>query len=256
MGSDFVGVCFLRPGWDITGRAFPRKRDACIWQDQAGRLDQLGFKRMLDLCRNEIDDQEYHRILKKIEHSHTGYSKAEEINEERILGPKIPSLFTGYKVPDMEKAGRMVQYFAQWNKPFTTMLNKLMFYADFLHYRRTGYGISGLTYKAIQLGPVPQNYGGLYGEIVEQNYANLQLVDFGNYEGEQFYTDTPPDPKEIEELFTTTEWKAITDTAENFKKHKTKHIVEASHEEHAWQLNVDASNRIKYDYGFYLRSIE
>jgi transcriptional regulator with XRE-family HTH domain len=225
-----------------------------------GRLIQLAkdpmeFKKLLFLCKNEFEEHDYDRVFKKIEHSRTGWSLSEQIFDEKVLGPRTPSVYNGYKIPDWDKVGYMVQFFAKRMTPFTTMLNKLMFYTDFLHYRRTSYGITGVTYKAIQMGPVPNNYGSLYDDVIEKRFANVRVVEFGEYEGEQFYTDGTTE-LEYKDMFSESEIKAMEDVANTFKNHKTRHIIGTSHEEHAWQVNVDQFNRIKYDFGFFLKNIE
>lgn len=45
---------------------------------------------------------------------------------------------------------------------FFTKMNKLLFYSDFLAYRQTGKGKTGLAYKAIDYGPVPVRWDRIY----------------------------------------------------------------------------------------------
>ena len=46
-----------------------------------------------------------------------------------------------------------------------TKMNKLLFYADFIHYKNHGYGINSITYKALPFGPVPEHWGTLYSSL-------------------------------------------------------------------------------------------
>ena len=69
-----------------------------------------------------------------------------------------PGRYTGYRMMVSEKVYQMVRYFAEVLQPWKTKLNKLLFYADFLHYKMHGISISGLKYAAIDHGPVPDNY--------------------------------------------------------------------------------------------------
>jgi hypothetical protein len=62
----------------------------------------------------------------------------------------------------------MILYFAQKLAPWETGLNKLMFYTDFLNYKRFCFAVSGTTYRAIQYGPVPQKYEALFEEAFPQ----------------------------------------------------------------------------------------
>jgi transcriptional regulator with XRE-family HTH domain/uncharacterized phage-associated protein len=222
-----------------------------------GRLIQLAkdpeeFKKLIALSKNELDAHELERIIKKVAAKLSGWNEFDHKLEEYLFGPKIPSEHNGYKIPAMEKLGMMVKYFAQQLQPFTTKMNKLLFYADFLHYSRTGFSITGLTYIAITHGPVPKNYGGIYDRLFEAGFVALEEVDFNDFTGEKFMNqDGEPDM----ELFTPSERKAIVDVEQQLGKLKTNQIVDISHDEFAWRQNIDDFGRISYDYGFVLKGV-
>src|SRR5258708_4328749 len=135
-----------------------------------GRLIQLAkdpieFKKLIELSSNELESHELERINRKVTSKLSGWERLESIVEERIFGTKAPSIYNGYRVPVMEKIGMMAKYFASHLEPFKTKMNKLLFYADFFHYSKTGYSITGLTYVAIRRGPVPKNYGSIYDRL-------------------------------------------------------------------------------------------
>jgi hypothetical protein len=133
-------------------------------------------------------------------------------------------------------------------KPFKTKLNKLLFYTDFLHFKRTCFSVSGLTYHAIQKGPVPKNYDWLFDKALEKKLVTVQLQDFGEYIGEQFVpTGDVPFAKD---LFTESELKALDEVAAHFEKATVNTIVKKSHEENAWIENVEDFRPINYNYGF------
>lgn len=46
-----------------------------------------------------------------------------------------------------------------------TKLNKEMYYVDFYSYKKYGRSISGLAYRAIQYGPVPEHYETVYDYV-------------------------------------------------------------------------------------------
>jgi uncharacterized phage-associated protein/transcriptional regulator with XRE-family HTH domain len=222
-----------------------------------GRLIQLikdpeEFKKLIELSKNDLEKNELERIHKKVDAKLTGWNVFEQQLEEYLFGPKLPSEHNGYRIPAMEKLGMMVKYFAQQLQPFTTKMNKLLFYTDFLHYSRTGYSITGLTYIAITHGPVPKNYGGIYDRLFEHGFVEIEEVDFNDFSGEKFKNhDGAPDM----ELFTETERKAIVDVEQQLGKLKTNQIVDISHDELAWKQNIDSQGRISYDFGFVLNNI-
>lgn len=61
---------------------------------------------------------------------------------------------------------------------FPTKLNKLMFYCDFCHYREFGLSISGLTYRALNFGPVPDHYATIYDNVpgLEKKFIEAQGI--------------------------------------------------------------------------------
>jgi uncharacterized phage-associated protein/DNA-binding transcriptional regulator YiaG len=222
-----------------------------------GRLIQLikdpeEFKKLIELSKNDLEKNELERIHKKVEAKLTGWNAFEQQLDEYLFGPKLPSEHNGYRIPVMDKLGMMVKYFAQQLQPFTTKMNKLLFYADFLHYSRTGYSITGITYIAITHGPVPKNYGGIYDRLFEHGFVEIEEVDFNDFSGEKFKNhDGEPDM----DLFTETERKAIVDVEKQLGGLKTNQIVDISHDEHAWKQNIDSQGRISYDYGFVLKGV-
>jgi transcriptional regulator with XRE-family HTH domain/uncharacterized phage-associated protein len=222
-----------------------------------GRLIQLikdpeEFKKLIELSKNDLEKHELERIHKKVEAKLSGWNVFEQQLEEYLFGPKIPSEHNGYRIPAMEKLGMMVKYFALQLQPFTTKMNKLLFYADFLHYSRTGYSITGLTYIAITHGPVPKNYGGIYDRLFEEGFVEMEEVDFNEFSGEKFINHNgEPDM----ELFTETERKAISDVEQKLGNLKTNQIVDISHDEYAWKQNIDSQGRISYDFGFVLKGV-
>ena len=65
--------------------------------------------------------------------------------ENYLIGLKAPCSTTGYKRPDFEKFAEMVVFFTSKLEPWKTKLNKLLFYADFSMYAKTGISISGVS---------------------------------------------------------------------------------------------------------------
>lgn len=224
-----------------------------------GRLIRLAedpeeFMKLLEMSKNSLEAHEYERVKKKIEHTKSGWGQVEEMWRAWLFGNKYPNILNGYRVPNLERVGNMVRFFAQQNKPFTTALNKLMFYADFGHFQKYGQSISGIYYKALPKGPVPENYGGIYNHIANQDFVRIEEQDFGDYVGERFLPNGITIFDEDDGIFTSTELQVMKSVSERFKGLSTKRIIEISHEEPAWQENVDDYNRISFEYGFELKN--
>ena len=223
-----------------------------------GRLIQLAkdpaeFRKLIELSSNELDDHEIERINKKVTSKLSGWDQVEGLMEERLFGTKVPNLYNGYRTPSLEKIGMMTKFFAQKLNPFKTKMNKLLFYSDFLHYKKTGFSISGLTYMAITHGPVPKNYGSIYDRLYEAGYVDIEEVEIDDYGGEKFINHGhEPDMG----IFSESERMAIEEVYRWLGSLKTMAIVNISHDELAWQKNIDKYGRINYDYGFFLEHVE
>lgn len=214
--------------------------------------DPREFLRLLEIGRNALEDHEYSKVSRKVNHAINNWYKRDEQIAQWLLKTTVPTVYNGYKMPYLDKIGRMVSFFASKNKPFLTALNKLMFYADFEHFRKHATSISGLCYHAIQRGPVPDNYNSIYNYLMQTGYIQIEEVEVREFVGQQFSggnkgADLP------DELFTPSEIETLKKVAKKFKGFSTNKIVEVSHNEAAWQQNIDDQGRINYAYGFMLR---
>lgn len=224
-----------------------------------GRLIRLAgdpneFTKLLEMSRNVLEPYEYERVKRKMQQSLSVHSGQEEMWKGWLVGNKNPNVYNGYRLTSIEKLGQLLQYFASKNTPFTTAMNKLLFYCDFGHFKKYGQGISGLYYKALPRGPVPENYGGIYNHLVNAGYVQLEEMDFGEYVGEKFLTGDKMEMKL--NLFSATELELMEKVSIRFRGLTTRQIVEMSHEEKAWLENAGDKNRISFEYGFNLKNLE
>jgi uncharacterized phage-associated protein len=233
---------------------------------EAGEMPNVSNGRMINICKDPVIFKNYfqqsiaHRLsehekdafLKKIDKA-IEFKQAQasaEMNKLMALGQTERGIYTGFVIPNLEKARQMVVFFAQQCSPFVTKMNKLLFYSDFSHFRQHGFAISGISYQAITRGPVPQRFDGLY-------YNVSDLVDFEeifydqNISGDQVTTNHSFDAS----LFTSDELKSMEKVADRFKTTPTKTIVDISHDEAAWIDNHEHRQLIPYSYAFQLKAL-
>lgn len=75
------------------------------------------------------------------------------------LDDPSPGVLTGFKQFSAEVLKNMIFFLASLDGGILkTKLNKLLFYADFIHYQIHSVSISGAKYVHLQFGPVPDNY--------------------------------------------------------------------------------------------------
>ena len=132
-------------------------------------------------------------------------------------------------------------------------MNKLLFYADFLNFKKTCHSISGTRYVAIQMGPVPKNFNTIFEYASNKNYIDIIQTTFNDGIGEQFKPNK--NHKFRKELFSTEELAIMDIVAKKFKNTSTNEIIKISHKEKAWIENKDDHKEINYKYGFDLTNI-
>lgn len=217
--------------------------------------DPKVFIEMTELCTT-LDDKTKAKYIRK----------AQELAEERqrtlldrslkeyLSGGHAADIYSGYRNPCFEKFTEMVVFFAEKISPFKTKMNKLLFYADFLMFRESCFSISGMRYKAISMGPVPNNFQGLFEYLANRNEVDILMTEFPQgYTGEQFVArkDRPFNAS----LFTAKELETLEKVAAIFKETSTADIIELSHSEEAWKKNQKEKSVISYEFAFELHHI-
>ncbi len=217
--------------------------------------DPKKFIDMVQLC-GTLDEKSKEKYIQK----------AQVLVEERkrnifnlnfktyLLGNHLADIYSGYRNPNLEKFTEMVVYFSEKAQPFKTKMNKLLFYADFLMFKESCFSVSGVRYKAIDMGPVPHNFQSIFEYLANEQIIDIVYTQFPQgYTGEQFKAraDRPFDSK----LFSEEELAVLHKVATVFKSASTSDIIELSHSEEAWKKNEKDKNVISYEYAFELNQI-
>jgi len=156
--------------------------------------------------------------------------------------------------PNFAKLTEMVKFFAEKIEPWKTILNKLLFYSDFLAYRNTCYSMSGVRYRAIKMGPVPNNYNSMYDFMFNKKQVEIINVPFSeSVFGYKF--EKAPKQEFNPTLFSPEELRILELVMSTFKSMNTNQVIEFSHKETAWLENEKARNLIDYNYAFDIKQI-
>ncbi len=173
--------------------------------------------------------------------------------EQHLWGNLQADAFTGFRKPDLHRFFAVLHFFAEKTTPWKVKMNKLLFYADFLHFKRHGHSITGARYIAIQMGPVPDNFDGLFNEARLQGYISIKYQTFGNGNvGEQFFAGK----EKAEDLLNEEEWSTLKKVYEAFSDADTAQMIGITHHEKGWLENEQENRLIDYRYGFELKGIE
>lgn len=111
--------------------------------------------------------------------------------------------------------------------------------------------MSGVQYRAIPMGPVPNNFNSIFEYLANKQELDIYYTNFDNGgTGEQFMPNA--NKTFNKELFTESELQILESVAERFKNTSTNEIIEISHREKAWIDNYSERKLIDYNYSFEL----
>ncbi len=131
-------------------------------------------------------------------------------------------------------------------RPGVTTLLKMLFYADYWHYREHLRPITGAQYLAMERGPVLDGYKQLFGDMQD---ANLIAIEEVPIEGK-------PDPKQEfhakaewdEDIFTSSEVATLERVVEQCAHLTGRDLSERTHHEPAWILAWDKAPKTRIPY--------
>lgn len=138
---------------------------------------------------------------------------------------------TGYRSPDFDRISNAVRFFCVVADVFKTKLNKLLFYADFKHFKDYAVSITGSIYAHLPYGPAPERYDLLLAALeYEDRSILLEERTFPTYVGETVVTLQPPDLS----IFRTSELRVLAEVSHRFQDFTAKQMAEYSHQEEAY----------------------
>lgn len=217
--------------------------------------DPAEFKKFLEASRAVLTEREIEKYSKRVD----GLIESRRVDfwnkllMGKIFGDEKPSAFTGYRLPSLPKVSQIISFFSENVHPlWKTKLNKLLFYADFFHYKRTGYSITGTSYRAIPHGPVPSEFDKLYIKLVDDGLIQMLEIEVRDIHGEAIKAFDPFN----EALFSKSEVESLAKIVAEFRSKTATQIVKISHREKAWLDNEAKREMISYQrYAFDLRAI-
>ncbi len=199
--------------------------------------DPKEFRKLVELS-NVLNSKDLDKVMKKIDELLLKQDLSEFNLTTYLMGNATADEQTGYRKPNLEKFTEMVVFFTQESQPnlWKTKINKMLFYADFLNFKKEVQSISGCRYRAIDMGPVPNNFNSLFDHIVKNDHIDILVTSFPNGSiGEQF---TPNEKRVFDStVLSLGEIDTLKEVVSKFKKVKTNEIIEISHREEAWKKN-------------------
>lgn len=179
------------------------------------------------------------RALREIEAKSNSLDNSISIN----FGSLDPDEFNGYRRLDLGRLYNAILFFCK-DGVLKTKLNKLLFYADFKHFKEYALSISGARYAHIPFGPAPDNYEMYYGALHSRKAIESSEEQYpGGYAGEIIKATVEPDLN----LFSAGELRIMASVKEHFAGFNASEITAFSHKEIAYQ-ETNNGDIISYNY--------
>jgi len=159
---------------------------------------------------------------------------------ELHLMPKEVSDRTGFRCFNQQRFAAVVVWFCRrLGGAWTTQINKLMFYADFLNFKTATVSLTGSAYRKIQRGPVPTDYGQMLDWMEAAELLVCDEVAFPNGDTGYYYR-VGPKAESLDVEFMAHERAVLEHVAGALGPPLTaKAISDRSHEEAAWKNTED-----------------
>ena len=205
---------------------------------------------MVESSKNVLTPSEYAKITGKVKAviANNVQYKLEQYEMSRIFSmPR--SAENGFAQLSLDRLKNIMLYVLNHcDEVWCTKMNKLLFYVDFLSYRERGIAMTGLTYRAIDFGPVPERWDRVYSEFPE---VKQELRQVGDFVGSILNTTEKADIS----LFSEDELKVLDVVCVHFAKKSSREMSRISHDEAAWMNHKDNHERIPFGDAYTIKAV-
>lgn len=205
------------------------------------------FETFVQNSRTQLSEKAYTKIMEKLE---TVKKQPVDVRQKLIFGDGNRTENNGFAPMSVERLRNILLYYIhECGDVFSTKMNKLLFYTDFYHYRQHGQAMSGLSYRAIQYGPVPVHWDRAYSLFDD---IRQEIVEFDmGVTGTKLVAKSQPDT----DLFSEAEKDTLKKIAETFAHTTAKEISLVSHDEEAWKQYIGTAQLINFNTAFELKAL-
>jgi len=212
-------------------------------QDKVLRLamNPFNLRRMLNEHAAIFSKEKYKRLLRKLDSPEKGGCSPEQLYEQ-YYGHYEPDEFSGFQNLNLSKLTQAILFFCRGGGQLKTKINKLLFYADFKHFKEYSRSITGARYVPLPYGPVPDKSAQYLGMLVDEGELEVEEIPYTDeIVGEKYKPTRKPDLS----VFSDSELKVITEVKDFFNKYNSKGITDFSHKEKGY-LETQNGDFISY----------
>lgn len=204
-----------------------------------------GLKKLIHLNPNFLDSDKRERLLAVLDSKRGLRSGMLACIEDR-LSEMPPCTMNGFRRFSIGRFCAVVESFLQNCSVYKTKLNKLLFYADFQHFKEFGVSITGCCYARLPHGPVPDDFRTLLAVMEEEaGVICTEIIDYPEaaYQGEKIHLCNPAN----ENSLSPDEVNTLNTIRDVFGCFGAREIAEFSHAFKGWQ-DTENAHLISYEY--------
>jgi len=236
-------------GWG--GATLSRYENGALQMEAHDRLlklimDPNNLIHIINEMPNSLSNDKRNRLLAELRAGIKNKHSFMSIYEDRF-GHYDADEFSGYAPLDLTKLFNMILYFCKGGQ-LKTKLNKLLFYADFKHFKENTLSITGAHYVHFPHGPIPDNYEHYFAKLIHEGDLSVEEEFIYQYPAENFIAKREPDLS----IFSNTELKVITEVKAYFEDFNASKIRNFSHDEKGYSETQD-KELISYNYAEFLQ---
>jgi hypothetical protein len=205
-------------------------------------MEPRNLLKLIEQTPDALPEERRERLFAELQAAEEETCSFERIYEERFARYEANQL-SGYRKLDLAKLFNAILFFCKGGI-LKTKLNKLLFYADFKHFKEYTVSITGARYAHVPFGPAPDKYALYFATLAENGSLAIKEVPFSeNAIGEEFSSTKQSDLS----LFSDSELKILATVKEYFKDFNAKKITDFSHDEKGYK-ETPQGQIISYEY--------
>lgn len=214
-------------------------------------MNSTVFLNFVDSSKNMLGDKEYQKIHSRISalQERDKDCGREEYDHARLF-QCTRGIENGFAPQSLERLKNIILYIMEhFNDVFCTKMNKLLFYVDFLAYCRLGRAITGLSYRALEYGPVPDRWDRVYSQFDD---ITLEPRAYGEKEGYVLVSSVQSQM----DMFPDEEKDILDEVCARFANCSSSDMTRISHSERAWLDNIEGYKRIPFASAFDIKAFK
>ena len=154
--------------------------------------------------------------------------------------------------PNEKKFKELVLYVARRlesdERGGATMLNKVLYFSEFIHLRRHGQPITGVEYQKLANGPAPRRLLPVRDDLIRDGAAAIKREHVFEYEQHRLVALREADLA----AFSGSEIAVVDEIIDRFRGMSAEQISDLSHDEAAWD-QLELGDVIPYDTAFLVK---